>query len=76
MFEELEIFVLLRNTPEFGLHEGDVGAIVHSYKEGELYEVEFVKGKGETIDVITSYSTDIRTIEQNEILHVREIKAA
>jgi len=76
MIKELETIVLSRDLPEHGLSRGDIGAVVHSYKSGDSYEVEFVTGKGRTIALVTLDAKDIRVMNHNEILHVREIIAA
>lgn len=76
MIRELETIVLTRDIPEHRLHRGDIGAVVHCYKDGAAFEVEFVTGKGDTVAVITLESKDVRPMYPNEILHAREIKAA
>ncbi len=76
MIRELETVVLSRDLSEQGLNGGDIGAVVHCYKNGQAYEVEFVTGQGRTIALLTPEAKDIRSINANEILHVREIKAA
>ena len=76
MIKELETIVLSRNLPEHSLSRGDIGAIVHSYKSGESYEVEFINGRGKTIALVTLEARDVRPMNPNEILHVREIRAA
>lgn len=76
MIRELEAVVLTRDIPEHGLRRGDIGAVVHCYKDGVAFEVEFVTGKGDTVAVITLESKDVRSMHPNEILHAREIKAA
>lgn len=76
MIGELETIVLTRDIPEHGLRHGDIGAIVHYYKDGVAFEVEFVTGKGDTVAVVTLESKDVRPMHPNEILHAREIKAA
>ncbi len=76
MIKELETIVLSRDLPEHGLSRGDIGAVVHSYKSGESYEVEFVTGRGKTIALVTLEVNDIRPMNPNEILHVRNIRAA
>ncbi|MCK8604431.1 DUF4926 domain-containing protein [Desulfoferrobacter suflitae] len=76
MIRELETIVLTRDIPEHSLRRGDIGAVVHCYKDGVAFEVEFVRGKGETVAVITLESKDVRPMHPNEILHAREIKAA
>ena len=76
MIRELEAIVLTRDIPEHGLRRGDIGAVVHCYKDGVAFEVEFVTGKGDTVAVITLESKDVRPMHPGEILHAREIKAA
>ncbi|MBI4596535.1 MAG: DUF4926 domain-containing protein [Candidatus Tectomicrobia bacterium] len=76
MIKELETAVLTRDLPEYGLNRGDIGAVVHCYKNGVAFEVEFVTGKGQTIAVITLESNDVRSMNPNEIFHAREINAA
>ena len=76
MIKELETVVLTRDFPEDGLSSGDNGAVVHCYKDGTAFEVEFVTVNGETLAVITPGPKDLRLMHPNEILHVREIKAA
>ncbi len=76
MIRELEAIVLTRDIPEHGLRRGDIGAVVHCYKDGVAFEVEFVTGKGDTVAVITLESKEVRPMYPNEILHARETKAA
>ncbi len=75
MIGELGTVVLTRDIPEHALRRGDMGAVGHCYKDGAAYEVEFVAGKGETLVVITLEPKDVRSMNSNEILHDREIKA-
>ncbi len=76
VIRELESIVITRNIPEHGLRRGDIGAVVHCYKDGVAFEVEFVTAKGDTVAVITLESKDVRPMYPNEILHAREIRAA
>ena len=76
MIEELESVVITRDFPEYGLNRGDIGVVVHCYKDGVAFEVELGTGKGETVGVITLAARDVRSTHSNEILHVREIKTA
>lgn len=71
MFEELDTVVLNRTVEKYGLKKGDVGTVVHVYKEHDALEVEFLTANGKTVAVLTLTSSDIRTIVKNEILHVR-----
>jgi hypothetical protein len=75
MIEELATVVLTRGIDEYGLVAGDVGAVVHRYKGGDAFEVEFVRGDGTTIAVVTVDTKDIRPILAGEILHVRQVAA-
>jgi hypothetical protein len=71
--EELDTVVLSHDIEEHCLKQGDVGAIVHCYRDGEAYEVEFVTAEGKTIAVLTLSSADIRPMSRTEILHAREL---
>lgn len=72
MFDELDTIVLSHNIGKYDLKTGDIGTVVHVYKEGKAIEVEFLTAKGKTVAVLTLTPSDIRTMERNEILHVRE----
>jgi hypothetical protein len=50
-----------------------VGAVVHCYKDGVTFEVEFVSGEGTTLAVLTLSQHDIRPMHAREILHVRAL---
>ncbi len=76
MIRELDTVVLLYNIAKYGLKKNDLGAVVHCYKNGLAYEVEFVTGDGRTIALLTLKPEDIRLIKQREILHVRELVMA
>jgi len=73
MIKELDAVVLRHDIEEYGLTEGDIGAVVHCYRDGGTYEVEFVTAEGKTIAVLTLSSDDIRLMRDREILHAREI---
>lgn len=73
MIRELDTVVLAHDISEYGLKEGDIGAVVHCYSDGNAFEVEFVAAEGRTIAVLTLTLNDIRLMSNKEILHVREI---
>lgn len=75
MFNELDIVALRRDADEYGLHVGEIGVIVHCYLDRRTYEVEFVAADGSTIAVATLNEKDIRPMNENEILHVRAVRA-
>ena len=74
MIRELDTVVLTRDVDEHDLKQGDVGAVVHSYRDGSALEVEFVRADGKTIAVLTLTPTDVRPIEADEILHARGLR--
>ena len=73
MIRELDTVVLVHDLEAYGLTRGDVGAVVHCYKDGMTFEVEFVTGEGATIAVLTLSQQDIRPMHAREILHVRAL---
>jgi hypothetical protein len=76
MIRELDTIVLSQDLDEYGLKQGDIGAVVHVYNNDAAYEVEFVTGEGETVALLTLTPQDIRPMREREILHVRELMAA
>lgn len=51
MVKEHDVVALIEDRPADGLHKGDVGAVVHCYREAEVYEVEFIDERGRTKNV-------------------------
>jgi hypothetical protein len=76
MARELELVALARNVPEHGLQAGDVGTVVHRYEDGAAVEVEFVTARGKTVAVLTLGVADVRPLQGEQILHVRELTPA
>ena len=74
MVQELDTVVLTHDISEYGLVRGDVGAVVHCYKDSSAFEVEFVTADGKTIAVLTLNQADIRPISGREVLHTRELE--
>lgn len=73
MIRELDTVVLRHDIAEHGLKQGDIGAVVHCYRDGDAFEVEFVTAEGRTIALLTLDGSDIRPVGEREILHVREL---
>ena len=71
MIEDLDIVALTRDLPGEGLAAGDVGTVVHVYRDFEAYEVEFATLTGMTIGVVTLEAGSIRPVAEREIAHVR-----
>jgi hypothetical protein len=76
MINELDTVVLAHDLDEYGLQEGDIGAVVHIYQNQQAFEVEFVTGEGETVALLTLTDDDIRPMREKEILHVRDLMTA
>ena len=73
MIRELDTVVLTHDIDEYCLKQGDIVAVVHCYKDGAAFEVEFVTAEGRTIALLTLSRVDIRPIGGREVLHVREL---
>ncbi len=76
MVRELDTVVLAHDLKGYPLKTGDVGGVVHAYRHGKAFEVEFITGDGETVAVVTLLESDIRPICREEILHVRALAPA
>ena len=76
MIKEHERIVLKTDVPAEGLKAGDVGTVVHIYKDGGAYEVEFVSLEGRTLAVATLEAAHVRPVHPREITHARELSAA
>ena len=76
MIKEHDRIVLLKDLPEDGLQSGDVGTVVHIYRQGEAFEVEFMTLDGGTVAVVTLLSSQIRAVSKRDITHVRELSVS
>jgi hypothetical protein len=70
---ELDVVVVTRSLPEFALEAGDVGTVVHVYENGRNFEVEFVSAGGKTVALLTLAASDLRLMNEREILHARKL---
>ncbi len=75
MINEHERIVLNVAVPAEGLEAGDVGTVVHVYRDGLAYEVEFTTLDGKTAAVVTLESAQVRPVGKREITHARELVA-
>lgn len=73
MIKEHDPVVLGAAVPAEGLVAGDVGTVVHLYRDGQAFEVEFTTLEGKTAAVITLEASQIRPVGQREISHAREL---
>ncbi len=76
MIKELDLVVLNHDVADHPLKAGDIGTVVHCYKDNAAFEVEFLTAEGETVALLTLAADEIRPRLSSEILHVREVKPA
>ncbi|HEV7374893.1 MAG TPA: DUF4926 domain-containing protein [Pyrinomonadaceae bacterium] len=76
MIKEHERVVLSTPVPASRREAGDVGTVVHVYKDGEAYEVEFVKLDGHTAAVLTLEASQVRPVSRRDLTHTRELSVA
>ena len=76
MIKEHDRIVLKSDIAAEGLEAGDVGTVVHIYRDGLAYEVEFTMLDGDTAAVVTVEAAQIRPVHKREITHARELLAA
>jgi hypothetical protein len=76
MIKEHERVVLSAPVPAEGLEAGDVGTVIHVYKDGLAYEVEFTTLDGKTAAVVTLESSQVRPVGKREITHARTLASA
>jgi hypothetical protein len=74
-FKLLDTVVLDRDLPEVGLRRGDLGAVVELYDDDGL-EVEFVAASGRTQAVVTLQTSDVRAVDDSDLLAVRPLRKA
>ena len=74
--KEHERVVLNTAIPSEAMEAGDVGTVVHVYKDGLAYEVEFTTLDGKTAAVVTVEAAQVRPVGRREITHARELQPA
>ena len=62
MIQELDTVILVKDYPDKGLVEGDVGAVVLMRDGGKAYKVEFVTLAGDTLGVLPMTANEVRPI--------------
>ena len=72
--KELELVALAVDLPEHGLKAGDIGTVIHVYRDGEAAEIEFVLADGRTVAVLTLEKADFRPFAGSAILHARPVR--
>lgn len=69
-FKMLDVVVLKRDLPDMGLRKGDLGTVVEIYEPDGL-EVEFVTASGRTEALVTLNVSDVRAVEDSDLVSVR-----
>lgn len=73
MITEHDRVVLLHSQAHNGLVAGDVGTIVHVYRDGQAFEIEFVALDGHTTAIVTIEADQVRPVTSRDMTHTREI---
>lgn len=71
-YKVLDTVVLDRDLPQHGLRRGDLGAVVQVYEPDGL-EVEFVTASGKTQALVTLNITDVRHVQDSDLIAVRSV---
>jgi len=76
MIKEHDRVVLKTPVVPEALEPGDVGTVVHVYRDCLAYEVEFTTLDGKTAAVVTVEASQVRPIGKREIAHARALASA
>ena len=76
MIKEHERVVLKTDLPAEKLEAGDVGTVVHVYRDDLAYEIEFTTLDGGTAAVVTVEAANVRPVSKRDITHIREMLTA
>jgi hypothetical protein len=74
MIKERDRVVLKTSVPGEDLNAGDVGTVIHVYKKGEAFEVEFLTLHGEMVAIATLEASQVRPVQKREITHARLLR--
>lgn len=75
MINEYDRVVFTMDMPENHLAAGDVGTVVHVYKDGAAFEVEVFTLDGQTFDVVTVEAAQVRPVTPRDVQHARVLSA-
>ena len=73
MIREHDPVVLTADLHDAKMKAGDVGTVVHIHQRRKAYEVEFTTFIGETVEVATVLSSQLRPISSRDVNHVRQL---
>jgi len=74
MIKEHDRAVLKKSIPGKGLKTGDVGTVIHIYKKGEAFEVEFSRLHRKMVAIATLEASQIRPVQKKKITHARLLR--
>ena len=66
-FELFDVVALTADLPEENLLQGQVGAIVEIYNDGEAFEVDFVDKNGRTYALLTLKPEQLMRLRYNPV---------
>lgn len=75
MIREHDQVVVTEDLSDLPVRSGDIGTVVHVYRAGEAFEVEFISLSGRTVGVATLRSSQLREFHEGEIAHARAMAA-
>jgi len=71
----LDVIVLDRDLPAYGLRRGDLGTIVEECSP-EAFAIEFVAASGRTQALVILTRTEFREVSDDDLVSVRSSHAA
>jgi hypothetical protein len=74
-FKLFDTVVLECDLPDVGVRRGDLGAVVEVHEPDGL-EVEFVAASGRTQALVTVRETDVRHVDDRDLIAVRPLQRA
>ena len=74
MLEEHDRVVLTEDVSGHDLKSGDVGTIVHVYRGGRAFEVEFLALDGATAALATVEAAQLRPVAATDLTHARSLE--
>ena len=74
MIKEHDRVVLAVDLADYQLLVGDIGTVVMIHQGGKGYEIEFFTVNGKTFDVITVEASQVRAVNNNELMHTRPMQ--
>ncbi len=69
----MDLLVLTADLPQHSLCAGDVGTVVHVYRDGLACEAEFTALDGTTVAVTTVEAAQARAATRRDIIHTRSL---